>query len=197
MKNTTKPLSSFLGGRFILLALGLCVSAGVQAHPLHTMADFYTGLAHPWSGVDHWLVMFAIGVLAARQKGFQRMGPPALFLLSMLVGTLWHSGGNILIGYELGVLVSMGLIGAGLLLPRLPLILGCAAAGLGFFHGYAHHVEIGNAAWGAYVAGFMGATAVLHGLGYGVIRFFPQYAGSIQRLTGFALLVSGALLSSA
>ena len=197
MKKTKKLLSSALGGRCILLVLGLCVSAGVQAHPLHTMADFYTGLAHPWGGVDHWLVMFAIGILAARQKGFQRMGPPALFLLSMLVGTLWHSGGSLLPGYESGILISMGAIGGSLFLPRQPLILGCAVAGLGFFHGYAHHVEIGNAAWGAYVAGFMAATAVLHGLGYGVIRFFPQYAGSIQRFTGFALLVSGALLGSA
>ena len=165
-----------------------------QAHPLHTVADFYAGVAHPWGGWDHWLVMLAIGMLAARYRGAARWGLPALFLCSMLVGTLWSSWGGLLPGYEQGILVSLGLMGMALLVRQLPVAVSSAVALLGVFHGYAHHAEMGNAHWMSYAAGFMLATALLHALGYGAIRRWPQHGRRIQAATGVGMLLTGAVL---
>jgi urease accessory protein len=45
-----------------------------------------------------------------------------------------------------------------------------------------------------YAAGFVAATAVLHGLGYAVVRVLPQAAAPLIRLAGAAPAATGVWL---
>ena len=63
-----------------------------------------------------------------------------------------------------------------------------------FAHGLAHGLEGPvQSAW-SYVAGFMLATAVLHAVGYALVRQLPRAASPLVRLAGLLSAAAGAWL---
>jgi urease accessory protein len=141
------------------------------AHPGHEGAGVVDGFLHPLGGVDHIVAMVAVGLLGARLGGRALWLVPASFVAAMAAAGLAGMGALALPYAETGIAVSIAVLGAVALLPvAIPI---AAAMGLvaffAIFHGYAHGIEMPETASGlAYGAGFVAATALLHGVGIGL-----------------------------
>ena len=122
------------------------------------------GLAHPFSGLDHILGMFAVGVWAARNGGAKGGFVLAAFLGGMLAGGLIGMDGMLPSFLESAVAASV--LASALLVAlavRLPLQAQAAAAAFfALWHGIAHGSELpAMAAPLGYACGFLLATALL------------------------------------
>lgn len=133
--------------------------------------DFLSGIAHPLQGLDHIIVMVAIGLwgcILAKRLVWQL---PASFLLAMLVGAAINLQGLTLSFAEQWVTLSVIVFGLiAIFTPRTSSVL--AIVIVSFFaicHGYVHAAEIEVGANPiSYIAGFLISTAELHGLGIGL-----------------------------
>lgn len=154
---------------FLLL---LFLPGTLMAHPDHDGAHgFLHGLEHPLTGLDHLLVMVAIGLWAVQIGGRAVWSVPLAFLGVMALGGILGMAGVAVPFMEGGILLSVFLIGVLLAAAlRPPLAIGMLVAGLfAFFHGNAHGVEMpANAGGFVYAIGFLIATAFLHAVGIGL-----------------------------
>lgn len=189
--------------RALLIALaGLAIPGTAMAHTgLGTGGSFAHGFGHPLLGIDHVLAMLAVGLLAFAMGGRARWSVPAAFLGAMALAAVAGVYGLQLPLVELGIGLSIVVIGAAVALGRsLPVGLAVAlAGGFALFHGHAHGAEIALGASGlAYGLGFMMATALLHSLGAGLGYMAARVAGSrgslVLRTGGAAIAIAGAAL---
>ena len=181
--------------RYLLPLLVLAPSVAL-AHPGHEHADgFASGLAHPLLGVDHLVAMVAIGVLAALLGGHARWAVPGGFLTGMLVFGVLGVGGAESDLAEHVILASIIVSGAAIALALRPplVVLAAFATVFGAAHGYAHGSEGPGGL--DYLAGFMLATAALHGAGYALgakiasrVAWLPRATGGVIALTGAAMI---------
>lgn len=174
----------------------LCLFAGAaSAHTgNHVVTGFTSGLTHPLLGLDHLLAMIGIGLWAAQQGGRVLWAVPAAFVGAMLLGGGMSLAGVSLPHVETGIAASVLVLGL-LIATRQQWAVktGMAiAAGFALFHGYAHGLEMPQAASPAlYALGFVLATAFLHGVGIAgslVGRYAMQAAGVGIAATGLALI---------
>jgi urease accessory protein len=140
---------------------------------------FFTGLQHPWSGLDHVLAMIAVGLWGAQ------LGSPALWVLPiafpmmMSMGAMMGLIGIPLPGVEIGIAFSAIILGSMIVSKARPK-LGVAIAMVGvfaIFHGHAHGTELPAGQSGLlYSMGFVIATGCLHGLGIalGLVNGIPK-----------------------
>ncbi len=151
-------------------------------------------MAHPLGGLDHLLAMLAVGLWAAQQNGTARWALPLTFVISMLFGGLAGFEGRPLPGLESGIAASV--LALGLLVAvaaRLPMALALPLTGLfALSHGVAHGLELPQMAEPiSYALGFLAATAVLHGIGYALVRVLPLAAAPLVRLAGLGSAGAG------
>lgn len=173
-----------------------------MAHPDQTgSGGFAAGLAHPLGGLDHVLAMLAVGWLAAYSGGRARWCLPLAFVSGMLVGAMVGLMDIALPGAELGLAISVVVLGLALAAPVRLSVAGLAALAVlaAVAHGYAHAVELPVAAEaGSYVLGFMLATVALIALGESIgaalSRIERRGAWSGSRLSGWALASLGMCL---
>jgi len=185
----------------------LVVAAALAATSLPTFAHsetgqasgFLTGVAHPFSGLDHILAMVAVGLWGAQ------LGAPAIWILPLTFPLVMAFGGFLglvgvgIPGVELGIAASAVLLGAAVMTERrIPLF--AAAALVGFFaifHGHAHGTELPPGQSGLlYSLGFVVATGCLHAIGIaaGAVHRWPsgkvalRVAGSVVSLAGLVFL---------
>lgn len=183
--------------RKLLAISALCLlSTSALAHPGHG-SGLVAGFVHPFTGIDHLLVMLAVGLWAGRIGGSARWQLPAAFLTAMTAGWGLGAAGFAVPGIESGIAASLCALGLllalGLQLPRL-LQLGLTAV-FAVFHGFAHGAELHAATPLATLAGFLSATALLHAGGLGIAAALPQQNRGLYRAAGAALaLVGGGLL---
>ena len=182
-----------------IVLTALCLFAGAaSAHTgNHVITGFTSGLTHPLLGLDHLLAMIAIGLWAAQQGGRALWAVPAAFVGAMLLGGGMSLAGLLLPHVETGIAASVLVLGL-LIATRQQWAVkaGMAiAAGFALFHGYAHGMEMPQAASPAlYALGFVLATAFLHVAGIAgslVGRYAMQAAGVGIAATGLALIVGG------
>jgi urease accessory protein len=191
-------MNPFKHPRTLALA-ALCLYAGTaSAHTgVHTGSGFAGGLAHPFVGLDHLLAMLAIGVWAAHQGGRALWAVPAAFVGAMLLGGAFGLAGWMLPQVE--TVIALSVLVLGLLISyrrQWPLAIGMAiAAAFAVFHGFAHAAEMPQGSMPLlYAAGFVIATAFLHGVGIVSGRLGRQWlrvAGMAIAATGFALILGG------
>ncbi|WP_136798970.1 MULTISPECIES: HupE/UreJ family protein [Desulfosediminicola] len=156
---------------------------------------FWTGLEHPWSGLDHIVAMVAVGLWGAQ------LGMPALWVLPvvfpmlMSVGAMLGLLGIPVPGVEVGIAVSavaLGIMVLGEVRPGMVvamLVVGFFA----IFHGHAHGTELPAGQSGLlYSMGFILGTGCLHGVGIliGLVHYYPLGKG-LLRLTGGCIAVMG------
>lgn len=134
---------------------------------------FVSGMAHPVIGVDHLMMIVAIGILSAvLRPGFLIAGT---FLVAAMFGTAMH-----LVGLSLPLsepLVSLSVIAAGIFLvvrrtPHVATVLTFGVIG-GLLHGYAYGEAIFGAQTGplvAYLAGFTFIQLAVAGVAFGIAR---------------------------
>ena len=186
-------------GRPIAFSVVLCAAGPALAHTGGATQGFPTGFLHPFSGLDHVLAMAAVGLWAGLVGGRAVWAWPLAFMAVMVVGALAGLSGSTLPGGEIGIALSVVVLGAFVAARApLPVVGGILVCGVfAFSHGHAHGAELRDAA-GA-VAGFTAATALLHGAGIALgltlgrkAVWAPRLAGGAMALTGIALLVGAA-----
>jgi urease accessory protein len=190
--------------RIAALAAVLVALAGpALAHTGHgDTGGFVHGFMHPVAGLDHLLVMVAVGLYAAHLGGRALWLVPATFIAFMAFGGLLGTFRIADPFFEIGVAMSVVMLGLAVALRiNTPTIIAVAVVGLiAIPHGYVHGAEMpGDVSGYAYAAGFMLATALLHGagiaLGLAAGRFaalggwrVAQAAGGAMALAGVAIL---------
>lgn len=153
------------------MLVAICITllpAVAWAHPGHGGSGFVTGLAHPFSGLDHVIGMLTVGIWAARNSGIRRWIIPAVFLCGMLGGGMLGLDGYLPSFIESAVAASVmasALLVAFAVRPPLP-VQAAAATFFALWHGIAHGAELpAMTAPLSYACGFIAATAGLLGIG--------------------------------
>ena len=105
--------------RLTALLLALAASPAL-AHHAEWMHDrpFVQGLSMPIHGLDHMLVAFAVGLVAARIGGAATFGVPAVFGLFVWIGAVLNTRGVAVPLIEPAILASSLLLGAMLVVRR-------------------------------------------------------------------------------
>ncbi|MGO4524258.1 HupE/UreJ family protein [Microvirga sp. 2MCAF35] len=183
--------------RSILIATSVAASTPALAHTGHdAVSGVLAGFVHPLTGVDHVLAMVSVGLFAALLGGRALWAVPASFVGMMLIGGMIGFAGIEVPAVEIGIAVSVIILGAIVSLGW-SWSVGAAMALVGIFavfHGYAHGVEIPSGVGAVlYSLGFTLANVMLHGLGvaFGTITARQAHAG---RLAGAAVAAAGIVL---
>jgi urease accessory protein len=180
---------------FLLLALA---STASQAHPGHGADGLLDGLAHPF-GLDHLLAMVAVGVWSVVALPAKKIWWGPVTFMAALAGSAMLGASGIAVPYlEQMVALSVALLGVMLLLARqLPALPGLALVAVAAsLHGLAHGAEAPSAAFGAYAAGFLLTTAVLHIAGALAFVGMQRHAATLSRFLGLAFGGAGLFLFS-
>ncbi|MCU4121041.1 HupE/UreJ family protein [Variovorax sp. N23] len=182
-------------------ALPLLASAHVGADgAAHHDIGFAQGFLHPFTGMDHFAAMVAVGLWSALIARGARdvLWAPLGFAVMLLVGALVG-----LAGVQVPVvepMIAASLLAIGLLVVtrlRLPGPVAAAVVGaFAVFHGVAHGYELsGDHGAGLAIGGMVLATALLHAggiaIGWALRRrtaWLPRVAGAAVALFGAALL---------
>jgi urease accessory protein len=183
----------------LVLLVVLPTSAFAHAEGGTAGAGFLTGFLHPLGGLDHVLAMLAVGMWGAQ------LGNPAIWVLPVAFPQVMALGGVAgilglpLIGIELGVTVSVLVLGSMIALDRRPPLWAAflIVSFFAVFHGYAHGAELpGKTGAVAYSAGFVTATGLIHltGIGIGFVVKLPHGA-KLLRAGGGAIAAAGLLLA--
>jgi urease accessory protein len=187
--------------RIAAISFFLALTAPAFAHTGHGAAgSFVQGFVHPLGGIDHVLAMVAVGFYAAMIAGRALWLLPPAFLGAMAFAGALGLGGTPLPYAEIGIAVSV--IALGLAVASrvtVPALAAAALAGLfAIFHGHAHGAEMPlNLSGSEYAAGFLLATALLHGLGVALGLFGAQGRPRVAQVAGGAMALAGiALLAS-
>ena len=174
----------------------LMPSASALAHIIQGQAGgFGQGFEHPLTGPDHFLAMFAVGIWGAQMGGRAVWALPVTFPLIMAAGGVAGMLGLPLAHVELGIALSILALGSAIALGWRPaeavalILIGAFA----ICHGYAHGVELPNAADPAdYAVGFVLATGMIHVLGVGVgLLLNKPLEGRLSRALGAVIAVGG------
>lgn len=153
--------------KFIITVLLSFSTSQVIAHPGHGIESAYAGLMHPMTGLDHLLVMMAIGIWAAKLGGKARWQLPLTFVSMMVIGALLGMKGMSFSGVETAIAASVMTMGV-LLIITLPIQLRTQIAITSLFavlHGMAHGLELQTPSRLAAFSGMIIATVLLHGAG--------------------------------
>jgi len=191
-------LLSRIVSAFPLIAATASVSS-LSAHPaaFHATGDssaISAGFLHPLTGLDHLVVMVAVGLWAVQIGGRALWALPCAFVFSMMIGgASGLSTGVAAPVAEHGILASLFLLGAALGMAWRPgLIWAIVMTSLaGLCHGYAHGSEMPSGLLPLlYFAGMVSATAILHAAGVGAGSLIHR-AGTplILRASGAAVLL--------
>lgn len=155
--------------KLFLSAAALMAMAGLaEAHTGHGATGFMHGFTHPFTGYDHITAMVAVGLFAAIIGGRARYLVPLSFVSMMMLGAVLALAGFSVPFVEAGITASMFVLGGVVLLRwQAPVALAMALCGFfAVFHGFAHGAEMPVDTSGfEYGAGFVLATAILHGIG--------------------------------
>lgn len=185
-------------------ALGLATAPAFAHLDPSEHGSLAAGFTHPLFGLDHILVMVAVGLWAATLRGRALLAVPAAFVGTMSLGFLAATAGVPLPFVEPVILASIIFIGimVALALPISTAGMAAAVAFFAFFHGHAHGGELGEAGATGFAFGFMIATAVLHAGGIGLGIAFAKLQGGdgkswLARAAGAGTAAAGLLLAFA
>jgi len=181
------------------IIIGALIIAVLMATDVSQSRSFVMGLSHPFLGVDHILVMIAVGLWAVIVGGRAVWALPLTFLATMLAGFAAASAGLDLLLIEPAISSSMIVLGLLVALAvRAPIWLGSVITALfAFFHGHAHGTEAAASSLIWYAVGFTFSTATLHAIGIGLGVFAAssirqvglRAMGGVMALIGIVLIV--------
>ena len=182
----------------ILLSCLALTPFAVQSHEANSLpyGPFLSGITHPVLGFDHLLAMVSVGMISAQIGGKAIWSVPSTFVIVMFIGGLVGINIEGLTGYEIGIALSVLLLGSALAADKtIPSNFAMIAVGVfAIFHGYAHGEEIPTVAEPIpYVSGFMMGTIMLHITGLILADISTHYNSGkiILRVAGFGIALSG------
>jgi urease accessory protein len=184
--------------KLILLLLSFFIVSPTLSHEANSLpyGPFLGGITHPVLGFDHLLAMISVGMISAQIGGKAIWTVPFTFVVVMFFGGLIGLNVSGLSGYEIGIALSVLLLGGSLAADKtLNSLFAMIAVGIfAVFHGYAHGEEIPSIARPTpYIAGFMTGTILLHitGLILADISTHYQSGKIILRLAGAGIALAG------
>lgn len=170
----------------------------VFAHTGGELGGILDGLLHPVTGLDHLVVMVAVGiatVFAFDTGGRRALAVPAAFATALLAGAalgVAGLGGGWVETAIVATVLAMPLLVATAGDRALPLALLAGAAGA--FHGMAHGFEAPVSAESGFLVGLVVATLALHAVGFGIAaRIATHRLGRPVMVAGTALAGVGVL----
>jgi urease accessory protein len=186
--------SSTRVGRALVLGAGTLFFAQTAAAHTGTglPGGFGAGFHHPFGGFDHLLAMVSVGLWGAILRQPLIYVLPVLFPLLMLVGALLGMLGVPLPPVEIGVALSVLVLGGCVALTIRARVWSAVliVSVFAVFHGYAHGYELPAAASPiGYSAGFVFATGLLHLLGVAV-GCVNDWRGGAMAIRGMGAAVS-------
>jgi urease accessory protein len=206
MKTLHRPFAA-LSIPAVAVLLTLFAATPAQAHHLMggrmastAFEGFMSGIAHPVIGIDHLVMIVAIGVLAAAiRSGFALA---VVFVVAAMVGTGLHLLRMNLPGSE--ALVALSVLAAGALIalrktPNRAFVFGIGAVA-GVLHGYAYGESIFGAESTplvAYLVGFTTVQLVVAGIAYAIAKHLRDKSGEqalILRPAGYVVAGAGLAL---
>jgi len=179
----------------------LAASGAAMAHPGHPGHDaassFVAGFVHPLTGADHLCAMIVVGLWSALTSRRVWLAPIAFVAMLAAGGLLGMSHWFALPGVE--PMIAVSLLVLGLMLAtraKLPGWAGAAVVGaFAIFHGFAHGAELPDEASAMhYMAGFLLATGMLHGIGIAAGVTLRERTVWVPRLLGAGVLAYGVSL---
>ena len=178
-----------------IVALSLLPQQALAHITQGPIGGFASGFAHPLTGLDHFLAMFAVGVWGAQMGGRSVWALPVAFPLVMTIGGIAGMGGLVLPYVEIGIALSILVLGLAIACKWRPIEIVPLAliAIFALCHGYAHGVELPNAADpAAYAVGFVLATGMIHitGIAVGLLLGKPLH-GWLARGIGGVIAAGG------
>jgi urease accessory protein len=190
---------SFL--RLSLFALCLVPTAALAHTGVGSTSGFMHGFLHPLRGLDHQLAMIMVGIFAYQLGGRALWLVPVTFVGVIALGGFLGVMGVPLLFVEIGIAMSVIVLGAIVALGvKAPLAVAMAAVGFfAIFHGHVHGTEMPLAVAGATCGlGFMLATALLHALGIGVGFLIGMtskaFGNTVYRIAGGLATAAGVTL---
>jgi urease accessory protein len=183
----------------IIFSTFILLSTATEAHTgAGSTQGYMSGFAHLFSGPDHILAMVAVGLYSAFLGGRAMYVVPVAFVSMMAVGGIVGISGVTLPLVEMGIGLSVLLLGAAVALRiELPTLAAMALVGFfAIFHGHAHGSEMPvNVSGLGYAVGFVLATALLHiigiVLGLSTTLVPARYSKSITQVGGAAIAIAG------
>jgi urease accessory protein len=174
---------------FALLAILAMAAAPVHAHVDKASSGFVSGLLHPVFGIDHFLAMLSVGIVSAQLGGRHVWGVPSAFVVAMVSGAAAGLLGYAIPFLEMGIALSVVLLGTAIVLIRNSRLVNAVYLFVAFFgvlHGYAHGLEMPNAADPVYYGGgFVLSTVAIHLLGVGIghaLTSAAKYQAALRHL---------------
>jgi Hydrogenase/urease accessory protein len=100
----------------ILIFFLLFFTSSVSAHEAQSLpyGPFLSGITHPVLGFDHLLAMVSVGMISAQIGGRAIWTVPATFVIVMFFGGLLGLNYGGLTRYEIGIALSVLLLGSAL-----------------------------------------------------------------------------------
>ena len=185
--------------RSILTALCFLLPSLAYAHTgAGSTSSFISGITHPTGGLDHLLVMVAVGIWAAQMGHRSIWAVPLAFVSVMALGGVLGISGTAIPFAVQGIVISVLVLGVLIAAAvKLPLVASAVIVGLfAVFHGHAHGAEMPDTVSGmAYGIGFILSTALLHmgGIGFGLLMQ-KIYRPQLVRLAGASIAAFGGYL---
>ena len=171
--------------------LALAISLHSSSAAAHTGTGLpggvVQGFAHPFGGFDHLLAMVSVGLWGAFLGRPLIYALPVVFPVVMVVGAALAMFGVPLPRVEIGVALSVLVLGLCIAAAwKAPIVVAAPiVAVFAVFHGYAHGRELPSAAEPVgYSVGFVFATGLLHvlGIGLGALADQPRAAIFVRAL---------------
>lgn len=187
--------------QLMLLSSLLSLSQAALAHTgIGATHGFMAGFMHPWQGIDHVLVMFAIGLWGCLLGGKQVWALPLSFLILMAVGAGFGFSGVTLPYAELWVTASVLVFGMviGFNWQASAIFAMLLVAVVGVCHGTVHAAEITlGAAKSYYAFGFLCATVCVQSLGIAASLVGAKALKALQIVFGLTATAAVVLLLAA
>jgi urease accessory protein len=169
--------------------------AHIDQATLTRFGPFIAGILHPVLGPDHLLAMVSVGFLSAVLGARHFWLVPVCFVGTMPIGWVLGRLGVAFPPVEIGIALSVILLGLGCLLAkRLPIwSVYSGVITFALLHGYAHGRETPAVDMVQYASGFMMGTAGLHivGLFLGDILYQPDGRNYFRAAISTAVVGAG------
>jgi urease accessory protein len=186
--------------RLTLLFTCILIPVLAEAHDLVGTTGLKAGIAHPFTGIDHFIAMLSVGILSVLLAGSNIWRIPLTFVLAMIFGGLIGVYNLKFPFLEMGIILSVMALGLAIAFHQKIIPLKIAFIGVlvfGFLHGNAHGVEIPKMVQAIFfINGFIIATIFIHVLGIFVVELFMQIKNSQTwlKIIGLIFFAIGVLL---
>jgi urease accessory protein len=165
------------------------------AHPdISYVHGFVSGFIHPWLGVDHWLVVFAVGLYAKYVDSKSLRWLPLCYLMFITLGIGFAAVDIVVPAVEDGIVLSLFVMAFALIIRRqyskkvmLPII-AFAAMCQGYVH--AEEVSASNLAL-LQLVGLVLATLLLLAMGLLASRLSAKPLASLRLITSLSCFAIG------